>query len=155
MVQMSSHVGWASNANHKIRGSKVMAEKHGANAMGIHGNHSVSWRETGASRFRPTQRSVNCCNIASFLHKTCKATSLPIIVCCVQRMQHAQRVSTFTADAQLLPRVFAPCPPGSFKNPAFGSIKWPSFVQAHPGVFITPRTRLASAGANPKLAFLW
>ena len=108
MVQISFHVGWASNANHKIRGSKVMAEKHGANAMGIHGNHSVSWRETGASRFRPTQRSVNCCNIASFLHKTCKATSLPIIVCCVQRVQHAQRVSTFTADAQLLPRVFAP-----------------------------------------------
>ena len=97
-----------SNANHKIGGSKVMAEKHGANAMGIHGSHSVSWRETGASRFRPKQRSVNCCNFASFLHKTCKATSLPIIVCCVQRMQHAQRVSTFTADAQLLPRVFAP-----------------------------------------------
>ena len=108
MVQISFHVGWASNANHKIRGSKVITEKHGAHAMGIHGNHSVSWRETGASRFRPTQRSVNCCNIASFLHKTCKATSLPIIVCCVQRMQHAQRVSTFTADAQLLPRVFAP-----------------------------------------------
>ena len=108
MVQMSSHVGWASNANHKIRGSKVMAEKHGAHAMGIHGNHSISWRETGASRFRPTQRSVNCCNIASFLQQTCKATSLPIIVCCVQRMQHVQRVSTFTADAQLLPRVFAP-----------------------------------------------
>ena len=82
-----------SNANHKIRGSKVITEKHGAHAMGIHGNHSVSWRETGASRFRPTQRSVNCCNIASFLHKTCKATSLPIIVCCVQLMQHAQRVS--------------------------------------------------------------
>ena len=108
MVQISFHVGWASNANHKTRGSKVMAEKNGAHAMGIHGNHSVSWRETGASRFRPTQRSVNCCNIESFPHKTCKATSLPIIVCCVQRMQHAQRVSTFTADAQLLPRVVAP-----------------------------------------------
>ena len=109
MVQISFHVGRASNANHKIRVPKSWRK----NMVQMPWESTVTIlfpgaTETGASMFRPTQRSVNCCNIASFLHKTCKATSLPIIVCCVQRMQHAQRVSTFTADAQLLPRVFAP-----------------------------------------------
>ena len=66
MVQISFHVGRASNANHKIRVPKSWRK----NMVQMPWESTVTIlfpgaTETGASMFRPTQRSVNCCNIAS------------------------------------------------------------------------------------------